>query len=221
MEKYGYVVFKSLFQVSRNLIEDVKTHLESNENLIFNYGDALKSSDDGKRSQASIEMTMTGELLRVREKIKEAVRSISPNLILKDWVAIRSKPGCQRQAAHCDYEPTQIFMECPDNEKPLGVLLSIDPKGSRLWVWPGSHKIHSMRAPRTKRYRKGFTSVELKLRPGDAVVFRGDLTHAGAAYREENFRIHSYADSAYVERSPDVTWLMKKDADEWKRTLLN
>jgi hypothetical protein len=40
----------------------------------------------------------------------------------------------------------------------------------------------------------------LAVQPGDVVLFLGCLTHSGAAYEEENFRIHVYIQSQIYDK---------------------
>lgn len=58
------------------------------------------------------------------------------------------------------------------------------------------------------------TGVEevVELEEGDLIVFRGDLAHAGAAYSEDNLRLHIYFDSRLHPRVPDATYLAKAQA---------
>ena len=53
----------------------------------------------------------------------------------------------------------------------------------------------------------------LLLEPGDAVVFRADVVHAGAEYDSENIRIHCYLDSPLVPRDPNRTFIIQEHAD--------
>jgi hypothetical protein len=53
----------------------------------------------------------------------------------------------------------------------------------------------------------------LILQAGDAVLFRGDLVHAGSEYSKANVRLHIYLDSPVVPRDPNRTWIIYKHAD--------
>jgi hypothetical protein len=49
----------------------------------------------------------------------------------------------------------------------------------------------------------------LELKAGDALVFRGDLVHGGAAYEHDNVRVHGYLEPADFKRKK-----IKKDGTE-------
>jgi hypothetical protein len=115
------------------------------------------------------------------------------------FVLLASDPGCARQAAHQDYVPDDALLATPDDSMPLLFLLALEPD-TALDVWPGSHRA-------TERIER----TTLRLGPGDAVLFRGDLIHAGSAYETApNCRIHVYLDHLAVPRAPNRTWIVRK-----------
>jgi len=119
-------------------------------------------------------------------------------------VLLESEPGCQRQAAHCDYIPTAELLRLDASKLPLLFLLAIEPN-TTLDVWPGSH--HTIRSKGPLRPRK-----TVQLDAGDAIVFRADLVHAGSAYASANRRVHVYLDSPVHARQPNRTWIIYKHA---------
>jgi hypothetical protein len=121
------------------------------------------------------------------------------------FVLLVSDPGCARQAAHQDYVPTETLLATPDAEMPLLFLLALDPD-TTLDVWPGSHRF------RDTGTTDSIERETLRLEPGDAVLFRGDLIHAGSAYETAtpNHRIHVYLDHPSNPRAPNRTWIVRK-----------
>ena len=77
------------------------------------------------------------------------------------------------QAPHTD-EPTVRLQNMKDVDKPLSVVYSIQD-GTRLRIKPldGEWMI-------------------IRLKPGDMLVFRGDVCHNGLGYASENYRVHAY-----------------------------
>ena len=77
-------------------------------------------------------------------------------------------------------------------------------------MWDSSHKLVQGRG-------RTFVPIEpnkIELSSGDAIIFRGDLVHAGAEYESENIRIHCYIDSKLVPRNPNRTWIIHKHAND-------
>lgn len=105
-----------------------------------------------------------------------------------NFVLLESRPGCQRQAAHCDYVPTPELLAASDETIPLLFFLALEDDTQAV-------------------QRK-----TLQLAAGDAVVFRADLIHAGSAYDKNNIRIHAYLDHPSVKRDPNRTWIIYKHA---------
>lgn len=120
------------------------------------------------------------------------------------FVLLASDPGCARQAAHQDYVPDDTLLGTPDGQMPLLFLLALEDD-TTLDVWPGSHRFRG--ADTTARIER----ETLCLGPGDAVLFRGDLIHAGSAYETApNCRVHVYLDHPSNPRTPNRTWIVSK-----------
>ena len=47
----------------------------------------------------------------------------------------------------------------------------------------------------------------IAMEQGDVLVFDGDVVHAGAAYAQDNTRVHLYLDATEVPRVHNVTYL--------------
>jgi hypothetical protein len=115
-------------------------------------------------------------------------------------VVIQSVTGCQEQPAHTDYEP-QPGLGC--EQIPLALLLAVMPD-TKLHVWPCSINLNVD----ANRITEPILKHTLELQPGDAILFRGDLIHAGAAYDMEHLRMHCYLDSNTTKRATNSTWLI-------------
>jgi hypothetical protein len=74
-------------------------------------------------------------------------------------------------------------------------------KRTQLDAWPGAVAWDESRF---------YEHQSLDLDAGDAVFFLGNAVHAGAAFAEENVRLHGYMESEDVRnrRLPDSTWYM-------------
>jgi len=143
--------------------------------------------------------------LRARLLAEFGARGHSPT----GFVLLVSDPGCARQAAHQDYVPDATLESTPDGSMPLLFLLALEPD-TTLDVWPGSHRF------RGTGTTEPIARETLHLNAGDAILFRGDLIHAGSAYERINHRIHVYLDHPSCPRAPNRTWIVSKhgsDAD--------
>jgi ectoine hydroxylase-related dioxygenase (phytanoyl-CoA dioxygenase family) len=119
-------------------------------------------------------------------------------LKFRSWVGLLSKKGCRQQHWHTDYD-CDALATMPDESVPFSVLLALQDQ-TFLDVIPKSIRLSEPLQQPTK----------LQLNPGDVVVFRGDLVHAGSAYpNEENYRIHAYVDPVNFKRKRNATYLIK------------
>ncbi len=163
-------------------------------------------SNDNRRVQASVgEMrddSPFSEELQIlldaaSKKLGAMVRSRSPS----DMVALLSLQGCGPQRPHADYtrEALQIIKDdgvC--SGLPLGVVIAFQPN-TLFDIWPGAIDWDETRF---------YEHKQVKLGPGDAIFFLGNAVHAGAAFENENVRLHCYLDSPGVLREADTTWYM-------------
>jgi ectoine hydroxylase-related dioxygenase (phytanoyl-CoA dioxygenase family) len=182
--------------------------------VIFN--DSPGSRTDRKRKQATLPSSN-----RVAAIIRSRLVTEFPEKRPSTAILIESRPGCQQQAAHCDYIPIPEFTALSDEAMPLLFLVAIEP-GTTLEVWPRSHELLAREARETKETKETRETRETKSRPirqrtlrlnaGDAVLFRGDLVHAGSAYERANRRIHVYLDNPAHPREPNRTWIIYKHA---------
>ena len=112
----------------------------------------------------------------VEQMIAECLQShdlLNEDRILEDIVMMLSYKGDTQQPKHCDYNAKEIA-RLDDGRVPLSVLWAIEDN-SKLIL-----------------FGRGGTKVVLPIPKGKMVVFRGDLGHAGAGYKQRNVRIHCY-----------------------------
>mgnify|MGYP000857978627 CR=1 FL=1 len=178
----GYQVFRGAVRPTKGLLERAgKAH--SRALPIFNDNADFKT--DLLRRQTPIELDVVRELPGFAD-LEARVLAPGP----REWNALISLPGCQRQAAHADYD--NIGTVSATN--PLvahGCLVAIE-SGTRLDVWPGAH--HFVHEPGTP-VKYPISRLTLELDVGDVVVFRCDCIHAGSAYSKANVRLHCYCDT--------------------------
>jgi hypothetical protein len=199
MDRDGYMVLQGWWTAGVDgLRTSANKYLDANSGPIFN--DNPDERNDRKRLQATFPLASMRAL-------HEALKAEWPSHHVGGAVALRSLPGCHRQAAHCDYIPDAAFLGTDEETVPLLFLLALEDD-TKLDVWPGSHRLvrHALRGPPIPRRT-------LTLAAGDAVLFRGDLVHAGSEYSKANTRIHVYLDSPVAPRDPNRTWIVYKHAD--------
>lgn len=185
---------------------------------IFNYGDG-NITEDKCRSQYPLPFQDTEQenhdsrgvlYTQLHLQARQIVQDVCglQGFHTRDMVALRSTQGCQQQAAHTDFDAESSDLVL-DQNLPYGLIFSIGPGPSHFVVWPGSFRVFT---DRSQIPTNGFPTYEPKvvqLNPGDALIFRGDLVHSGAAADHLNFRVHVYVDVDGVEREPDGTWPVK------------
>ena len=109
---------------------------------------------------------------------------------LSKTVFLHSGPGDEHQVPHTDFSGEE--KEWEGDEVPLNVLVALEEEGCKLRVWPKTHK--RMDADTTRRGGISLEDdyVDIHLECGEAIVFRGDLVHAGYGYSKVNRRLHFY-----------------------------
>jgi ectoine hydroxylase-related dioxygenase (phytanoyl-CoA dioxygenase family) len=178
-----------------------------NAQVIFNN---KKSGGDKKRLQTPIS-TQNGPTTTRRfcQSVESFIKTNYPLHYPNNTVILTSIEGCKAQLPHCDYEPTAQFANASDQYIPLGCLIALEP-GTKLIVWPKSIRLSCMneylRSEHIEHIGGPIKSIEITLNPGDVLIFRGDLVHAGAAYNAKKNRVHVYLDSSVVARSDNTTW---------------
>jgi ectoine hydroxylase-related dioxygenase (phytanoyl-CoA dioxygenase family) len=203
----GYTILRKWIPVTPALL-DLANKKSAEAEAIFNDSPANRRND-AKRRQVDLSAHHAAI-----QPIRAALQQAHPSHTIRDFVLLVSRPGCRRQAAHTDYVPTSELLRATDAEMPLLFLLALEDN-TMLEVWPQSHLI-------VQGYRGGppVHRQTVHLSTGDAVLFRGDLVHAGSAYDSQNMRIHAYLDSAVVPRDPNRTYIIYKHASESLRDLI-
>lgn len=197
MESDGYLILPQFLypKALQETLEPYKTKTQ----YIFN-----GSENDHKRRQVNIPAS---EVMDFREELLQ-LPFLTKYHCLDYFVLLRSLPGCTRQLAHTDYIPDEELLSCTPEDRPLLCVFALE-NNTKLIVWPGSHKLLHGRG----RSMKPIEPHTVLLDAGDAIVFRGDLVHAGAEYETENIRLHCYIDSKAVNRHPNRTYIIRKHAD--------
>ena len=109
-------------------------------------------------------------------------------MLVNDVVILKSLPICKRQKLHYDYD-IKILRNLKPKDYPHGIIIALCDN-TRFIVSEDCKR---------KKY--------LYLNKGDAVIFRGDLKHAGSEYYTENIRLHAYIDVPKYIRDPNMTYL--------------
>jgi len=188
----GYVHLKSWIPV-----EEARTLLNACAPLVATASHIFNDNPTQKEDRKRVQEKMPK---RLSHTLQKKLASTFPDKEINDYVILKSKVGCHKQAAHMDYIPTPEILNATDDKIPLLFLLALEDN-TKLLVWPQSHKL-----------LKNTSHIELYLNAGDAVVFRGDLVHAGASYEIDNIRVHAYLDSPGIKRRKNMTYIIHKHA---------
>lgn len=150
---------------------------------VFNY-QRPGGADDGARRQLALPDARAPVASRLAEAARAALvaRGANPG----EAVALYSGPGCQQQAPHTDYDPDEVDrLASAGVERPDAFLVAL-MRGTRLMV----------------------EGRAVRLQVGDALRFDGGVVHAGAAYADENVRLHFYAQTDDRLLARDRTFLV-------------
>ena len=188
----GYTVFRKWVDVPQRVFKRFSM-VSRVSKPIFN---SAKGNDE-RRRQCTVRKNGTVWMKRVCENLPLNGREAG------SCVVIRSLAGCEAQAPHCDYIPTESLLACTEDTIPCGFLVALQD-GTTLDVWPQSHRL--VRGEVTRK-SSAMRRTRLFLNKGDAVLFRGDLIHAGSSYGVDNIRLHFYLDHASCKRIRNRTWL--------------
>lgn len=153
--------------------------------------------------QARIPKQLQTWLKRVIDKVHaELSTRAQSHHHVSEVTVLRSEPGCRAQMAHCDYVPTPALIGTTDATVPLLLLVALQDN-TTFDVWPQSHRLVRRAYYHAK---KPIGRSRIVLDKGDAVLFRGDLVHAGSDFETSNTRVHFFLDSSAVKRPKDQTW---------------
>lgn len=115
-------------------------------------------------------------------RMEEALRSNGylDDKSLRTPVILHSLAGCSQQQWHLDFQPNPA-----SDTNPMGALLALEAN---------------------TRFETRKRTLELDV--GDLLVFDGGLVHAGAAYRDDNTRLHAYLYPRGGRRLPNQIFLV-------------
>ena len=178
----GWVLLKKALNKAHvlrllNKLRDLPT-----DDIVFNGNPYLESGENDIKRQQS-KPFQDPMLQRILEEVLRKVGIWSDRTHRLDhFVVLRSKAGCGEQWPHTDFDFTFKFNDTSlQNRRPsqLSILIAIED-GTKMVVETVS----------------GIEEITVPV--GCALVLHGGLVHAGAAYAQNNMRIH-----AYVGRTPD------------------
>lgn len=183
LHKQGFIVHRNAFALDDACVQRVRSS-EFNLNIFNDIDTFGKIVHDGQRK-----MTREGgwknefrNVLLDFLKRHGYMNCRNGKKSIDEVFAIRSYPKCSTQPRHADSAAEASLRHKCIHDVPLAVLYALDQNTS-LKVWPFDCTNHVM----------------LHLNPGDLIIFRGDLGHAGCAYDKQNTRIHAYIDSSAPE----------------------
>jgi hypothetical protein len=168
--------------VPMDLIEQEVDALTS---AVLNHGTAITAGQGDKRR---LQLKQDATNLPFADLVRPALEGACPGRELAEVNTICSRPPCQQQKVHYDYNPDHVQILAPAR-KPRSAMLSL-MWGTRLIVYD-SVLGHLVLVP---------------IPPGCILLFDGDVAHAGAAYHAQNTRVHVYMDAEGVDRASDYTW---------------
>ncbi len=123
-------------------------------------------------------------MARLKSVLREKLGNILPRHKIDAMVTLLSMHGCKAQLEHTDLSPetlANVLLPQDDEDMPLPCLVALTDD-TVFDVWPGAIRFDSSR-----KYKQ----MQIRLRAGDVLIFRGDLVHAGAAVGlVENVRFH-------------------------------
>lgn len=215
----GYQVFSNAVVIDDLILTHMHEICDKGlDRSIFNFNEQIGKNDHNRR-QAPLRLN-NETLQQFDAQIQKLVREkINTALIPSNPVVLHSRANCQAQAAHCDYEPDKAFKSIKsDAHCPLALLVCLQPE-TTLRVWPNSIKLFT-KSESALKHIQPIEGVILQMNPGDVVVFRGDLVHAGSSYARDNVRIHYYLDSDYTPRFANRTWIINLHANEKMKALI-
>ena len=188
----GYVVVKG---VDWNAVDDIVLTCGDLHRCRFFHGsrELLDKGHIGKepkrkiyalrdRLAAAVELNLL-DVLGPGHMWRKGLGLWSPQRCGSDAMALRSLAGCGRQPWHWDFNKDELG-SVPDDEMPLSCVVALQCN-TRFHLKPDGCRDED--------------GVIVAMDAGDLLIFRGDMLHAGAAYEEENWRLHIYLDIARDE----------------------
>jgi hypothetical protein len=230
----GFEVIHGGFPISEEELEALKHHamaMMPETDVIFNNAAADDEKNDKRRSQVEFKRFIGTDAMmaRLHERLNGKLREMYPWLTPNDMVILRSDAGCADQRSHTDYTWQDWKRRHPKGPKrPKEPKEPKEPKGPGVAAASANVPLACVAAVMPNTYfdlwpraidcfegvKDGhvFSHLRLVLTPGDLLIFRGDLVHAGAAFDAFNIRIHTYLDAMGVRRTKDTTFYMDAEA---------
>ncbi len=191
LHQQGFQVIPGLMKdyISEELIGVCAARCEESGEIVFNNAkDPEAAQNDKKRVQLSLDKI--DGTINFKQALTKELSKLYPTHKVDSMVALLSKAYCKAQLTHTDYTPETLANAGNDDAKvPLACLVALTD-GTLFDVWPGAIRF----------VNGAFKHLQLKLRAGDVLIFRGDLVHGGAAFEEANVRIHVYLDAEGILR---------------------
>ena len=180
LHEHGYEIHRGAMLIDEDTTALFENIPDEKFHVIFNNGPADDPCNDGRRLQMDLDSVRGAEAQSFHRSLTAVLSKLFPRHRVAGAHVLRCKAGCLPQRCHVDYCPEQC--NAWDTDVPLACLVALKDH-TFIDVWPGAIRFDS---------EKVFTHQSLELKRGDVLVFRGDLVHAGAAFAEENARIHCY-----------------------------
>jgi hypothetical protein len=185
----GY--FRIQNAVTPDMIERI---LDTVDGLEFKpvFKDAIGDNQmDAFRQQAHFGENRARPFKELRKRLTQIVSSYRKNWEPKNWVVLWSKAGGNEQAPHQDFPKREVTharagvgftknkaMRITPSIQ-AGIIVALMPD-TELVVYHGCFNDAVASRKRT-----------LLFQAGEAIIFRGDLVHSGAAFAKDNYRIHA------------------------------
>jgi hypothetical protein len=189
----GYQVVRGAVKPSPAFKQRVAAEAAAATPIFNNNGEGSTEVNDNRRRQAHVAVGES-DLVGLPALLEAHAAGLKPNT----WVVLASDAGCAAQAPHSDWPWSAAFKAAAT--KPCGLIVALQD-ATTLDVWPGALQSEPARWPAAAIPR-----CRVQLQAGDALLFRGDLVHAGSAYSVANVRLHCYLDASDVPRPDDRTW---------------
>lgn len=147
--------------------------LEGWEAIHEKHPEENEKSNDGRKYRFQRKMTSAekrkGSLRTVIDECKKKLKVVHPIFHVTDTYLLKSLPGGPDQGWHSDYK--KEYLETLPAGFFCGTVIVALQDETVVWV---------------KRHK----DLEIKLNKGHMMFMKGDLIHAGAAYKTENYRLH-------------------------------
>lgn len=196
----GFVLLRGIIPIKHSLLRALRVRRRGRAaRTVFNFTSQShnRSNDDLRRTQTHFAPDETQSLTALSDAVARELAGTGTKCVPAEWVILSSSAGCQQQHRHHDFDP-EALRDIKDKEIPLAVIVGMQ-SDTKLIVWPG--------AIRGVVPDPDVAGTTITFGPGDMVIFRGDLVHAGSAYARSNMRVHAYADTTSTIRQDNSTYL--------------